>query len=80
MKEARCYEVVGYWPEIREKSEDGKTVRVVRSGKHVAVLVVTSRGASRAAALVEAKYPGMTVDGVNTKGNREVIDDTTEAG
>ncbi len=71
----RCYEIVGYWPE--NMTEEGGRTRL-RGGKHIGVFVIAST-ASRAALLVELRYPGARVDGVNCKGNREIIIDTAEA-
>jgi hypothetical protein len=64
----RCYEICGYWPE--KIGTDG----IRRHGVHIGAFVITDKGAAAAAAAVEAKYPGVRIDSVNTKGGREVIE------
>jgi hypothetical protein len=65
----KIYEVNGYWREVTEV--DG---RVAHHGQHIGAFI-ECESAGRAAAIIEAKYPGVTIDSVVRRGNRIIIVD-----
>lgn len=66
----RCYEITGWWPGVYEE-RDGKRV-CVHGSKHIGAFVIASN-LTKAASILEAKYPGVRIDNVVHKGHRELI-------